>query len=41
MVSPQSTLKANENLGGMLDEETEENLVNFVLQVYMKQNQIM
>ena len=37
MASPQSTLKAFENLGRVLDEETEENLVNFVSELYMKQ----
>lgn len=37
MASPQSTLKAFENLGRLLDEETEENLANFVLELYTKQ----
>ena len=37
MVSPQTTLEAFENLIMVLDEETEENLVNLVLQLYMKQ----
>ena len=35
MASPQSTLKSFENVGRVLDEETEENLANFVL--HMKQ----
>ena len=37
MASAQSTLEAFENLGRVLDEETEENLANFVLELYMKQ----
>ena len=37
MASPQTTLEAFENLIILLDEETEENLVNLVLQLYMKQ----
>ena len=37
MASPQSTLKSFENVGRVLDEETEENLANFVLGLYMKQ----
>ena len=37
MASPQSILKAFEDLGRVLDEETEENLVNFVSELYMKQ----
>ena len=36
MVSLQNTLKAFENLGRVLDEKTEENLVNFILQLYIK-----
>ena len=37
MASPQGTLKAFENLGRVLDEETDENLVIFLLECYMKQ----
>ena len=37
MASPQITLKVFEKLGRVLDDETEEKLANFVLELYMKQ----